>query len=186
MGPQGSGKTTQGTLLAEKYGLSFISVGSLLRKLGQSDDELGKEISHFINAGELVPDDTLRQVLEKYLHANSHPNGFVMDGFPRDKQQYQWVSEVFPEKITAVVFLRLELEEVLDRLIKRKEIEHREDETSEAIRERLHNYLEYTTEVIDRFRIDEVPFIEVDGSLTIEQIHQSIVVALEKIRAQHN
>lgn len=183
MGPQGSGKSTQAKLLAERIGVPFVSLGEIFRKLNEENNPLGTEAARYWEDGELVPDDLVRQVLEQYFHVNEVglSRGFVMDGFPRDVDQYCWLKEIFPEPVTAVVLVDLDEQTVWQRLVKRRESEHRVDETTEAIRERLQNYHRQTEPVTELFKTDATPFFRVDGRPKVEDVQLAIWQVLEKI-----
>lgn len=87
MGPAGSGKGTQSTLISQEYGIPEISTGSLLRQKVKDGDELGKEIDKIISSGNIVSDDVIFSILKERLEKDDCKNGFILDGFPRNSNQ---------------------------------------------------------------------------------------------------
>ncbi|MCA9391730.1 nucleoside monophosphate kinase [candidate division WWE3 bacterium] len=181
-GPQGSGKSTQGKLLAEKYSVPFVSVGDVLRTLEAEGSEIGLKAAKWWKKGKLIPDAIIREVVEEYFANHDVSRGFVMDGFPRDIKQYKWVHEVFPNAIDAVIYLSLDIDEIWRRLEKRRGLENRADENKEAIQERLDEFLSRTVPVVEKFKEDEIPYIEIDGAQSIEDIQDDILESLKSTR----
>ncbi len=167
MGPQGSGKTTQAKLIADKLGLCFISSGDLVREKSHHDDEVGREVKRLLDIGEMTSDelaaDLVKQEIEKC------PGGYVMDGYPRRVTQLQ----VWDPEFDKVFYLEMEDDEVTNRLLKRG----REDDTPELIEERLELYHLRTEPVLKCYQ-DKGNLIKIDGHGTIEQIHAQIMEEL--------
>ncbi|MFB0534969.1 MAG: adenylate kinase family protein [Anaerolineae bacterium] len=183
IGPQGSGKTTQAKLLAERLQLDFVSMGEALRKLYIQKDPIGLEAEKYWSKGELVPDSVIRRVMERSLVTREMKKGAVIDGFPRNIAQYEWMKDVFDRPIAAVVNLLLDEETIHQRLDKRRQIEHRGDETPRAIATRLKHYQEDTFPLIEKFQKDAVPVITIDGRGSIEDIQAEILARLEELAA---
>lgn len=175
LGPQGSGKGTQAKLLAEKLGLKHISSGDLLRAEAASGSPKGILIGKVLATGELVPFETITELLEPaILQAKS---GFILDGTPRDTRQAEYLDYFLNEKkisIDKVILLDIPREESLQRLIKRAEIEHRADDTQEAINERLNIFENETLPVIENYR-NKGLLLVIDGTPDIQTIFQDIV-----------
>ncbi len=180
MGPQGSGKSTQGKLLAKKYGLTFISTGEIFRSLYKSGDKIGIEAEKYWGNGELVPDEIVLKVLKEYFRLNPSNKGYVVDGFPRRKSQFHLMEEAFPEPVTVLVFLTLTGGIIKQRLKKRWHLEHRPDEQPKAIKKRLEIYAKETEPLIKEFKKHGVPVIEIDASPSIEEIFSNIEGALKE------
>jgi len=182
LGPQGSGKGTQAKLLTGKYGLSHISSGDLLRKEADSGSEKGKVIAKILERGELVPFETLVEVIEPVL-LSSH-SGFILDGTPRNLKQAEYLDWFLKEKnikIDKVILLDIPKEISLERLTKRAEVEHRTDDTPESINERLNVYEKDTLPVIENYR-RQGNVLVIDGKPDIETIFQDIVSKLESTK----
>jgi adenylate kinase len=175
LGPQGSGKGTQAELLAEKFGLKHISSGDLLRDEVKSGSEKGVLIGKVLANGELVPFETLTDLLEPaILKATS---GFILDGTPRDIRQAEYLDYFLNEKhinIDKVILLDIPHEVSLERLSKRAAIEHRTDDTPEAINERLGIYENETLPVVANYR-RQGKLLVIDGQPDIQTVFVDIV-----------
>ena len=181
MGPQGSGKSTQARLLADKLNMVLISTGTILRDLYAAGDPKGLKAEEYWAEGHLVPNELMHEILVRFL--NEHPNahGYVVEGFPREAGQYTEIERLFGKPATAVVDLTVDKEIYIQRIESRKVIEQRKDETPEAISRRLAAFQEHTQPLIDRFRQDGVPVILVDGVKPIEDVHHQIAHALAPV-----
>ena len=176
LGPQGSGKGTQATILAETLGVPALSMGQLLRDEKASGSDLGKTIADIIDRGDLVPDDMTTAVLKKRLEAEDVQKGFIIDSFPRYMEQYENSKDFFQP--TAVIALHIPYEESISRLLKRAEIEGRADDTREKIEHRLDLYKKETEPVIETYNELGVAHV-VDGVGTIEEVQARILDALQ-------
>ena len=90
IGPSGCGKSTQAKLIAEKYGLTHLSTGQLLRDEIASQSELGLKAKSFIDGGNLVPDEIVFDILTTNFSKLNNQN-FIVDGFPRMLSQGQFI-----------------------------------------------------------------------------------------------
>ncbi len=155
-GAPGCGKGTQSALLVEKYGLKHLSTGDLLRAEMQSGSEVGKKASEFISQGNLVPDAMIIEILLKAVDAESKDAaGFILDGFPRTVEQAIALEKAFEErnnKISFLIDVQVETEELITRLLKRGETSGRSDDNLETIKKRLEIYEEKTAPVNDFYK----------------------------------
>ncbi|MBQ3293612.1 nucleoside monophosphate kinase [Candidatus Saccharibacteria bacterium] len=125
-GLAGSGKSTQGQILAKKHKLVWLSVGQVLRDTGKFDKILEK--------GELVPDEKVVKIMhEKIREIQKTGKDIILDGFPRDIWQAKWVAEHLAADITQAVVLDAPQDELLVRIMARG----REDDTREAVEKRF-------------------------------------------------
>jgi len=180
LGPQGSGKGTQAKLIAEKFGLTHISTGDLLRKEIESGSDFGKSIQEITDRGDLVSDDILFAILEKAPLTEG--KGFILDGTPRNLFQAQALEKIFSRtgiSLDNVVVIDLPYEDSISRMLKRAQIEHRTDDNLEAIKKRLAVYNNETKPVIDLYR-SQGKVIDIDGRPDIQTIFDTIVSKLEK------
>lgn len=125
-GLAGSGKSTQGGILAEKYQMSWLSVGQVLREDGRFDA--------ILKAGELVNDDQVIELMsEKIKGEQAKGKDVILDGFPRDEYQAKWFGENLAKETEMAVLIEVPKDE----LIKRMEERGRADDTREAIERRF-------------------------------------------------
>lgn len=175
LGPQGSGKGTQAKLLSQKFGLTHLSTGDLLRSEAASGSAKGKLIADLLAKGNLVPFETVLEVLEEAL--KKAKNGFILDGIPRDLRQAEYLDYFLKEigtKIDHVIYPSLPREDSINRLLKRAQIEHRSDDTLEVINRRLEVYEKETVPVLDYYKAKGL-VIQVDGTPDIQTIFNDIV-----------
>jgi adenylate kinase family enzyme len=118
MGVQGSGKGTQAKLLARDFDLVHISVGDIFRWHVQSHTKVGARIRRLMNAGELVPDEVVEDVVKVRLDLHDWNFGFILDGFPRNGRQAGFFLESYD--IDAVIHIRVVDQVVLDRILNRR------------------------------------------------------------------
>lgn len=167
IGIQGSGKSTQGNRLAEKYNIPYLSSGHIFREMAKEKTQLGRWLKETLNSGALVPDDTTLEIVLTYLEKPEYANGYILDGFPRTVVQ----AEAFNGSIEKVVYLRVSDKEALWRISGRES--DREDETLMAIRKRIALFHELTEPVIEYYRkIGKL--VEVDGEQTVEEVFKSV------------
>lgn len=161
MGPQGSGKSTQAELLANKLNLPHIETGNVYREQARENSE----IRSVLEKGGLIDDKTTFEVVDRHLAKLK--GGFVLDGFPRTLVQAQ--RELI--LIDKVVYINLSDKEAIGRLLKRG----RSDDKIETIKERLRLFHERTEPILDYYR-SQGKLLEVDGSGTIEEVAAQIEV----------
>ena len=125
-GLAGSGKSTQGQILAEKRGMNWLSVGEVLRRTGKFDK--------ILKAGKLVDDDKVIELMSAEIKkARNEGKDVILDGFPRNLYQAEHIKEAITDDIKAVVYLEVPKDE----LYKRLELRGRVDDTKEAIERRF-------------------------------------------------
>lgn len=173
IGIQGAGKSTQGNMLSEKYGVPYLSSGHIFREMAKEKTQLGRWLKETLNSGALVPDDTTLEVVLTYLEKPEYSNGFILDGFPRTVPQ----AEAFNGAIDKVVYLRVSDKEALWRISGRNDV--RDDETLQAIRKRISLFHELTEQVIEYYR-GAGKLIEVNGEMNVQEVFDACVEAIEK------
>lgn len=112
MGVQGAGKGVQAGVIQREYGIPQISTGDLFRAMFSREDALAQRVKAILAAGDLVPDDITCQMVEERLAQPDAANGVILDGFPRNAEQAEWLREHLAGKgaaVTAVVLLELDL-----------------------------------------------------------------------------
>jgi adenylate kinase len=154
-GPPGSGKGTQSEKLIAKYGLIHLATGDLLRSEISRKTKLGIEAKHYVDNGQLVPDEVVIGMISSALDSNKNAQGILFDGFPRTRAQAQALDELLIEKntgINVVLALQVSEEELIKRLLNRGLTSGRSDDASEqVIRARLAEYHKKTSPVADYY-----------------------------------
>lgn len=166
IGPQGSGKSTQGKLLSESLKVPYISTGDIFRQISLEETDEGKRIKEILNSGQLVDDDTTASFLEKRIENNDCQNGFILDGYPRNLEQVKKISDLNFDK---VIYFNVSEQVVLERLLKRG----RADDIESSIKTRLNLYYIQTQPLLDYYR-NQGLLTEVDGSGDIQIIQDEI------------
>lgn len=174
IGIQGAGKSTQGNLLSKQLMIPYLSTGHILREMAKEKTKLGRYIKETINAGMLVPDKKMIEIVKDYLKRPEYQKGYILDGFPRTLNQ----AENFKEKLTRVIYLKVPDKEALWRIAYRNDV-LREDETLVAIRKRIELFHKYTAPVVDYYRKKGI-LIEIDGTKSIKEVNQEILKNLGK------
>ena len=175
-GPPGAGKGTQSEFLIKKYNLFYISTGDLLRKELAAKTKLGLEAQSIIAAGGLVSDEIIVQIIEKTITDNPDSNGFLFDGFPRTYIQAYILEGLMLKlntSLNCLISLSVSEEESVRRLMNRGITSGRSDDNESVIRNRLKEYNQKTLPVLQFYR-DKGVYVEVDGTASIEGVHQQI------------
>jgi adenylate kinase len=177
LGKQGAGKGTQAARLADHYGVEHLSTGELFRASAALGTAAGLEAKQYMDAGELVPDETVIKVVDERFTGEFLERGFILDGFPRTLPQAEELELVIAadHPLDAVLSLEVPTEIVLDRIAGRRVCEdcganyhvnmppsenwkcdvcggrvvQRDDDTEEAVQRRLEIYEETTVPIID-------------------------------------
>ena len=139
-GPPGAGKGTQAIKISEKYGWIHVSTGDILRAEVNQGTPLGKKVKAVMEAGALVSDELLIEIMESVFRKNSTAGGFVLDGFPRTLNQAKELDKMLIKlgtKVSLVLSLDVDEEELVKRLLKRAQEQGRKDDTEEVIKNRL-------------------------------------------------
>ncbi len=168
IGIQGSGKSTQGNILAKEFDIPYLSTGHIFRNLAKEHTHLGRQIKLVMNAGLLISDKKTIKIVSDYLKRPEYKKGYAMDGYPRTLNQ----AEKFSNGIDKVIYLKISDKEALWRISGREE--EREDETLLAIRKRIDLFHKHTEPVIRWYR-KKGQLIEVDGEQPIEDITKVIL-----------
>ena len=181
-GPPGAGKGTQSEFLIRKYNLFYISTGDLLRKEMAGRTKLGLEAQSIIAAGGLVSDEIIVQIIEKTITENEGFNGFLFDGFPRTYIQAYILEGLMLKlhtQLNCLISLAVPEEESVRRLLERGRTSGRSDDNEVVIRNRLREYNEKTRPVLNFYR-DRGIYVEVDGTATIEAVHDQVTEIIRR------
>jgi len=154
LGAPGSGKGTQGKILAERLGLPKITTGDILRAAVQARTPLGLEAKKFMDEGKLVPDAVILSLIKEELAKPEAQQGAVLDGFPRTAPQAELVDRTLAERgqrLNHILLLDVPEEELIRRLMTRAAQEGRSDDTPGAVGMRLQVYQRDTAPLIAHF-----------------------------------
>lgn len=165
LGIQGSGKSTQAKILSEKLNLPYIEMGQLLRDRLIEVSVEAEHIKEALETGNLVPDQITINTLKIRISKPQFKNGFVLDGYPRNKIQLQSL----PGKFDKVFYIKLSKEEA----VKRLRLRSREDDKPEVINRRVALFFDQTQPIIDFFKKSGI-LTEIDGRPSIEDVSRVI------------
>lgn len=179
MGRPGSGKGTQGKLLAKKLGSDIYSSGNRLREMAKGHGFVAEKIKHVIEGGELLPAWFSSHMFVEVLLSLSPRDNIVFEGACRRLHEAQAFDETagWLERPYKAVFLNIPDEEVERRIAVRKGVEGRADDASDTVERRIKEYDEHTAHAIEFFKQKGV-LVEVDGQHSIEEVHLKVLEAL--------
>ena len=155
LGPPGAGKGTQAKRISTEAGIPHIATGDMLRDAMDRETEMGVRIKPIYDAGDLVPDDQMIELIRERLSVSDTAEGFILDGFPRTVAQAEALDRALEEidrELTAVLFFQVPDELAVERLHVRALQEGRTDDTPEIIRHRLEVFHKRTEPVVEYYR----------------------------------
>lgn len=206
IGAPGAGKGTQGALLAKRHGLDRIVTGDILRQAVREKTTLGLEASRFMDAGELVPDKLILELIQEVLADTDQ--GFVMDGFPRTIEQAERLDQALADmgiELDAVVVLDAPEDVVVRRISGRRacpecgsvfniyydppgqegvcdqcgaQLVQRDDDRAETVLNRMRVYRAETRPLIQFYRDAGVRVIVLNADRPVDQVHDALHHAL--------
>lgn len=201
LGGPGAGKGTQAKKLEQSHGFIHISTGDILRNEVSSGTELGQTAKEYMDAGDLVPDDLIIDMVQKRVGDRS--SGFLFDGFPRTIDQADALEGLV--EVDLVLFIEVSKEEVVRRLSARRvcsncganfnvlfkppategvcdecggELYQRDDDQPEVIKDRYQTFVEKTSPLIEYYQ-DRSLLTRIDGETTPDEVHSRIVKNIE-------
>jgi adenylate kinase len=215
LGPPGSGKGTQGERLQEDYRLPYWATGDILRAAVKEGTEVGKKAKEYMDAGDLVPDEVIIDLIAERIVTPEAGDGFILDGFPRTTPQAEALDEKMKElgrELTASILIDVPEEEVVRRLGGRRtckenghvfhvdfdppkvegvcdvcggELIIRDDDKPEVIKHRLVQYHEKTEPLISYY--EEKGILHgVDGAKDPDEVEKQIQALLATIRREED
>jgi adenylate kinase len=183
LGPQGSGKGTQAKRIAAEYDLPHVATGDMFRAAIAADTPLGREVKPILDEGRLVPDELTIALIRERLEQDDAPEGFVLDGFPRNLAQARALDALLRElgKELLVVFeLQLDDATARERLRGRASEEGRVDDADEETMDRrLAIYHEQTEPVVTHYRARGI-LVGIHAGRTIDEVFAEIQRALDQ------
>jgi adenylate kinase len=186
-GPPGSGKGTQAAKLQEELHLHHMSTGDILRHEVSSGTPLGRQVQRIMEAGDLVPDDLIVDVVRARLPQAEEGAGALLDGFPRTVKQAEALDAMLREEghsVNFIVGLEVPEEVLVERLLHRAQLERRTDDNRQTIAERMREYHKLTEAVLEHYRKQGVPIHDIDGTGTPDAVFDRIHVALSGISSR--
>lgn len=208
LGAPGAGKGTQATLISKKYSVPHISTGDILRDAVGRKTQLGMQAKTYMDAGHLVPDELVINIVKERLSERDCENGFILDGFPRTVAQaeaLQKALEKMSKKLDMVLSIEVDEDELIRRLTQRRQCQNcgkiyhllydppkvdgvcdkcggklyqRADDKENAIRKRLEEYQNKTHPLISYY--NNLGLLRViDGKKTTDQVFVDIKKTLE-------
>lgn len=180
LAPPGAGKGTQARRLCQYYGIEHISTGDLLRREVAAGSALGAKAGEYLDRGDLVPDELVRDMVVDRVTEAEARGGFLLDGYPRNRAQAEEARALaLAHNITvnAAVYLDVGNDELLRRLERRAASESRRDDDKATIRHRLEVFEAQTRPLVEYFR-DLGLLISVDGEQPVEKVTEDIIARL--------
>ncbi|MGB3730563.1 adenylate kinase [Microbacterium sp.] len=180
VGPQGSGKGTQGVRVAEALGIPVVSTGDIFRANIKEGTDLGKQVTAILDAGDLVPDELTSEIVRDRLSQEDAANGFLLDGYPRNTAQVGHLDAFLADggtALDAIILLDVPREESISRLRLRAVEQGRSDDTDEAIAHRLDIYEHETAPIISVYEPRGI-VDRIDGVGSLDEITARISAAL--------
>ena len=178
-GPPGAGKGTQAKKLQDEFNIPQLSTGDIFRSAIKNETPLGVKVKSILDNGELVPDETVVDLVADELSKEKYQDGYILDGFPRTVAQaeaFDQYLESHNDALDAFISLSVPEEELVKRILSRGE--GRSDDTEEKVKTRLEVYQKETKPVLDHYqKQDKVQ--EVNGLGTIDEIFDRIKEALK-------
>ncbi len=183
-GPPGSGKGTQSARIAEKYSLTHLATGDLLREEIENKTTLGFEIKKYIDKGLLVPDKIVMR--ELYRRASDHMDapGYIFDGFPRTIIQAEMLDRLLEKRaapISLVISVEVEEEELFKRMMGRSQDSGRSDDSAKIIRRRQEVYKEQTMPLLSYYKA-RGKLVAINGMAPVEDVFAKISCAIDTYR----
>ena len=175
-GPPGAGKGTQSNYIVNKFNLYQLSTGELLRKEIKNNTKLGGDISSIINSGNLVSDNIVSSLIEKFISNKTYKNRLIFDGYPRNLNQAKTLDNLlkkYDQKIDIVLKLSVSLETIIKRILERKTQEKRADDNEEIAIKRYKTYEKNISPVMDFYKQTNLLKV-VNGETSISEISDEI------------
>ncbi|MBC7087054.1 MAG: adenylate kinase [Tissierellales bacterium] len=209
LGPPGAGKGTQASAIVKRYNIPHISTGDIFRMNIKENTPLGKEVKHYLDAGLLVPDELVVDIVKDRIKKSDCKNGFLLDGYPRTIKQAEVLDEELAKmgtKLDAAINIFLDTQLLIERAVGRRlckncgatyhikfhppkqqgicdkcggELYQRDDDKEETIKKRIEVYINQTKPLIEYYKNREI-LVNIDGSQSIENTFDQIINALEK------
>ncbi len=183
-GPPGAGKGTQSNFIVKKFNLYQLSTGELLRKEINDKTQLGQQISSIINTGNLVSDEIVGNLIEKFIANKNYKNRLIFDGYPRNLSQARYLDDLLKrnnQKIDIALKLSVSLETIKKRIFERKNLEKRADDNEKIAIKRYETYENNIEPVINFYKQSDLLQV-VNGEASITEISDEISALIEGMK----
>ena len=177
LGPPGVGKGTQARQVCEKYKITHLSTGAILRKEIFDKSAVGIKAETYIDKGNLIPDNLMLDIIKDRLKENDVQQGYLLDGFPRTINQAECFQKIIfqlKHQLNIVISLSANKEELIKRLIIRGKDSGRSDESPKIIRHRLKVYWKQTAPLLKYYNEKKI-LKNIDGLGNIADITKCIL-----------
>ena len=186
-GPPGAGKGTQAQLMQEKHRIKQLSTGDMLRGEVASESHLGQRLKDILDAGELVPDSIMIELIANCISEPECEKGFILDGFPRTVAQAEALSDMLrhmARRIDHVIVLKVDEDALIGRIRGRAAETGgaRSDDNEDILKNRLRVYNEQTAPILPYYR-EKALLREIDGMQPIEDVTAQIEAVLAQPQA---
>jgi adenylate kinase len=184
MGPPGAGKGTQASRIAEQYSIPAISTGDIFRANIKNRTELGQRVEAILGSGGYVPDEVTNEIVGDRLTWADAAGGWLLDGYPRTAGQVDFLDGVLADQgasVDAVISLTVDEDAVVERLMKRAQVDGRSDDTEEVVRDRQAIYRKETAPLLQTYSERGI-VIEVDGMGAVDDVASRLVKAIDGMR----
>lgn len=181
LGPPGAGKGTQAKLLTEKMQLAHLSTGEMLRQAVKDQTPLGLQVKSILDAGQLVSDQLVVDLMRERLKQADCKKGYILDGFPRTLAQGEALTKMLDEsgqKIDQAIYFEVSGDELTERLANRRGAEARTDDSVETQLERLRVYEEQTRPLVDYYQ-GQALLSHVPATGGIDQVFNKLLAVLK-------
>lgn len=182
LGPPGSGKGTQATRITKELGIPHISTGDLFRANIKGDTALGKKAKGFMDAGKLVPDEVVLEMLFDRVSQPDTAHGYLLDGFPRTVAQAEALDKALGDTKVVVINLQVPDEVIVKRIagrLQEGQTSQRADDKPEVVQERLRVYHEQT-EPVERHYDKKGMLNNIDGQKTPDEVYAEVMNIFKK------
>lgn len=202
IGAPGAGKGTQAKKLVKEFGVAHISTGDILRAAVKNQTELGKQAQKFMEAGDLVPDQLIIDMMKERLAEDDAQKGFILDGFPRTTAQADALEEMLEslgKRLETALQIDVDFDTIIARLSSRRtcrdcghigteqekscsvcggEMYQRDDDKPETIKNRLDVYAKQTSPLINYYQ-DKNLLVSVNGDQDVDDVYKDVKEAIK-------
>ncbi len=203
MGPPGSGKGTQGKLLAEKLNLPHISIGDIFRELVEQGDNESQLLQFYMSRGKLVPSELVNNIVQKFVSQKKYEKGYIIDGYPRNVAQAKYFNNLVKQEVKILFFI-IEEQTIIKRILGRfscvncgqiynkffiklkienvcdvcgsSQFIHRKDDDESTIKQRIAEYQIETNPLVDYYKNNQQLY-----SINANKNREDIELAIDKL-----